>query len=125
LVYRNKTNKNKVDDIMLNFVLAGLIGLGTIFGGAINSNQPTQQIIEENGYMVLAGDNNPDTSTIVATVQDNDMDRNGYVIAVNNFDKADTVDIIGMGLHKGDEVLITFYNDDVVKVQKNNLKFPR
>ena len=109
---------------MMNFILATLIGMGSIFGGSVMEDQPTQQIVEENGYMVMA-DNTPDTSTIVATVQDNDLDGDGYVMAVNRFDSADEVAIEHMDLRKGDEVLITFYNDDVVKVQKNNLKFPK
>jgi co-chaperonin GroES (HSP10) len=113
-----------VDDIMMNIIFAGLIGLSSVFTGGIVADQATQQIVEENGYMVVA-DNTPDTSTIIATVEDNDSDGDGYVMAINRFDKADEVAINKMDLHKGDEVLITFYNDDVSKVQKNNLKFVR
>ena len=107
---------------MINILIAGLIGMGSIFGGGVN--QPTQNIVEENGYMVMA-DNTPDTSTIVAIVEDNDSDGDSYVTAVNRYDKADEVAIIDMGLQKGDEVLITFLNDEVIKVQKNYLKFPK
>jgi co-chaperonin GroES (HSP10) len=71
--------------------------------------------------MVLANESNPYRSTIVAQVEDNDTDGDGYVMAMNVFDNTDEVAINKMALRKGDVVLITFYHDDVVKVKLNQL----
>lgn len=76
-------------------------------------------VVKEKGFMVLK-DNSEDESTIVAKITDEDSDGDGYVNATNVYDKNDTI-AIGKGFGKGELVLITFNNDDVVKVELNEL----
>lgn len=76
------------------------------------SNEPT--IIAENGYKVIQ-DNDPNRQTILATVVSKTPDGK-YFTAVNNYDSSDTVVIDG-NFAKGDKVSITFFHDDVEKVE--------
>lgn len=79
-------------------------------------------IVEENGWQVVQ-DNDPNTSTIIATVTSGDTDGDGYVLATNKYDADDIVAINKEDLEVDDEVAITlvqitFEQDDVVKVVK-------
>lgn len=76
------------------------------------------RIVEENGFKVLE-DNNEKTTTIVAQIEDNDSDGDGYVSALNVYDDRDEVAIHKESYKKGDVVLITFEGDDVVSVGFN------
>ncbi|MEI2465024.1 hypothetical protein [Niallia taxi] len=76
------------------------------------SNEPT--IITENGYKVIK-DNDPERQTIIATVISKTSDSKLYT-AVNNYDSSDTIVIDGK-FSKGDKVMITFFHDDIEKVE--------
>jgi hypothetical protein len=118
--------KNKIIGVnkMIKSVLVGLVSLNLFTGGNVQGeNNPTQKIVNEHGFQVVQ-DGNPydNVSTILATVT-NEKDYLGYSKTVNVFDKKDEVYIYDVGLYAGEQILITFKNDDVVKVEKNYLNF--
>jgi len=88
----------------------------TLKQAGINTDKPTDEpdIITENEFKVVK-DNDSERQTIIATVISKTNDDKHFT-AVNNYDSSDTILIDG-NYSKGDKVMITFFHDDIEKVE--------
>lgn len=95
-------------------LLFGLVGCGTQ-----EKKEVGLHVVHE--HIVLKQKEKEGHTTIIASVQDNDNDNDGYIIVKNLYDKNDNVAIEKENYKKGDILLITFNGDLVSLVKKNNL----
>ena len=102
-----------------SILISGVVlSASILFGSNANAQEVTgdgNTIVKENGWMVIQ-DSNPNTSTILATITEGDVDGDGFMAATNKYDKEDVVYIDKEEFEIGDDVLITFEEDDVVNV---------
>lgn len=107
---------------VVGIMLAGVLGFSKTESVEKVQKQQEIKIVLDGDFYVLKGSvDGKGHSSIVAQVEDNDTDGDGYVTAINCFDNSDEVAINKMLLHKGDIVIITFTHDEVSKVQLNTL----
>lgn len=103
-------------------VCAG-VGAGSKIAKNNHKNNQIVKIKDKYGFKVLDIKQGKYDSTVVSMVVDNDEDKDGIVYTVNMFDKKDKMGIESNGKYKkGDIVLISYHEDQIVKVEKNKLK---
>lgn len=109
-----------VTALYIGAVVNGAIEILSNGEGRAVASAKQVEIVEEKGWKVVK-DNDPNTSTVIATVTSGDADEDGYITVTNIFDENDTIAIHKdelTGLTIGDEVTVTFEQDDVIMVKR-------
>jgi hypothetical protein len=110
---------------MNKFILVMLlvVTVAWAFGVANMNKKVGVKIVHD--HTVLDQKEKVGRTTIVAKVEDNDGDKDGYVMARNLFDYNDNVSIDRDNYKKGDVLLVTFNGDVVENVKENDLSVVR